>query len=308
MRVAVYTIAKDEQEHVQRWAAMASEADCRLILDTGSSDGTVTEARAAGVEVREAKFDPWRFDDARNAALALLPGDVDACLVVDMDEVLDPGWRDAIEATWAAGVTFPPVLVDTGRETYHHTRCHPRFGMRWTYPVHEVMGPVTGRSVNRGSTGQPTVVLRCAPLEGTGGTHASYLPLLEAAWLEYRDSRTAFYLARERMFAGDKAGAAAMFGTYLGLATWRDERAEAFRFLARVDPADEERWLLAACAEAPWRREPWVDFAGFRRREGDEAGTRAAVERALRLRVKPLEFFCEATAWDDDYVQGLLLA
>ena len=98
MRVAVYTIALNEEHFVQRWAESAREADLLLIADTGSTDATVSRAQSLGVEVARIKVAPWRFDDARNASLALIPADVDICIALDMDEVLVLGWREHLEA------------------------------------------------------------------------------------------------------------------------------------------------------------------------------------------------------------------
>jgi glycosyltransferase involved in cell wall biosynthesis len=50
MRVAVYTIALNEKQFVKRWADSCKDADFRFILDTGSTDGTVEEAHAQGVD------------------------------------------------------------------------------------------------------------------------------------------------------------------------------------------------------------------------------------------------------------------
>ena len=43
MRIAVYTIAKNEEAFVQRWFDSAKEADHLLILDTGSTDNTTAQ-------------------------------------------------------------------------------------------------------------------------------------------------------------------------------------------------------------------------------------------------------------------------
>jgi glycosyltransferase involved in cell wall biosynthesis len=97
MKIAVYTIAKNEAKHVARWAESCKEADYRLILDTGSTDNTCQIAWDCDVTVETETFDPWRFDHARNVALTCLPDDIDLCISLDMDEVLTPGWRKALE-------------------------------------------------------------------------------------------------------------------------------------------------------------------------------------------------------------------
>src|ERR1700685_514640 len=73
--------------------SVAGLTDQIVIADTGSSDGTPQLARELGAEV----FDfPWQddFAKARNAALQALT--TDWVLVLDDDEELDPGARNAI--------------------------------------------------------------------------------------------------------------------------------------------------------------------------------------------------------------------
>ena len=53
--------------------ASMGEADAVVVLDTGSTDDTVERLRAAGARVTVERFDPWRFDTARNRSLDLVP-------------------------------------------------------------------------------------------------------------------------------------------------------------------------------------------------------------------------------------------
>ncbi len=64
-KIAVYTIAKDEEKFVHRWYESAKNADGLFILDTGSSDRTVEIAESLGITVRHVTVEPWRFDVAR---------------------------------------------------------------------------------------------------------------------------------------------------------------------------------------------------------------------------------------------------
>ena len=105
MKIAVYAISKNEAHFVKRFCASAKDADLIVIADTGSTDDTVQLAMNAGARVFEICVKPWRFDKARDAALALLPPDIDICISLDLDEVLEPGWRKEIERVWATDTT-----------------------------------------------------------------------------------------------------------------------------------------------------------------------------------------------------------
>ena len=84
MKIAVYTICKNESAFVDRWVDSMSEADGIYVLDTGSEDDTVEKLKKRGVVVDTAKIVPWRFDTARNMSLELVPEDVDVCACVRM--------------------------------------------------------------------------------------------------------------------------------------------------------------------------------------------------------------------------------
>ena len=92
-RICVYAISKNEEHFAKTWMESMSEADQVIVLDTGSTDGTVEQLRACGAEVHTAHIEPWRFDTARNRSLSLVPEDVDICVCTDLDERFQPGWR-----------------------------------------------------------------------------------------------------------------------------------------------------------------------------------------------------------------------
>ncbi|HET6896887.1 MAG TPA: glycosyl transferase family 2, partial [Vicinamibacteria bacterium] len=73
MIICVYAIMRDERDNVAAWAESTGDADHRFVLDTGSTDDTMSELRLNGVSWRAATFEPFRFDDARNCALACAP-------------------------------------------------------------------------------------------------------------------------------------------------------------------------------------------------------------------------------------------
>ena len=297
MKIAVYTITKNEAHFIPRWAESCKEADYRLIVDTGSTDSTVEVARSCGCNVESIVVSPWRFDDARNASLALLPDDIDICIALDADEILTSGWRQALEAM-PSHVTRPRYKYvwsweAGGKEglVYSGDKIHARRNYRWIHPVHEVIG-CTGEEVQMFCPG-----LEIHHFPDHSKSRSQYLPLLELAIRERpNDDRNQFYLGREYMFNGRNADAERHLLKALELSTWKPERATAMRYLSRVT-SEREHWLLRACAEAPDRREPWVEAARMYYERQEWSLCLACCEKALRIESKPLEYLCEAEAW-----------
>jgi glycosyltransferase involved in cell wall biosynthesis len=138
MKVAVYTIALNEEQFIARWLESAKEADYLLLADTGSTDHTADLARSLGINVYQIKISPWRFDDAKNSALNLLPSDIDVAVSLDMDEVLLPGWRNELEKSWTSNATILNHRYrHNGGEWQWHSKIHARHGCKWIGAVHE---------------------------------------------------------------------------------------------------------------------------------------------------------------------------
>ncbi|TRC73911.1 glycosyltransferase [Mesorhizobium sp. WSM4307] len=268
VKVAVYTIALNEAANVERWANSAVDADYRIVADTGSTDDTVARLTAAGVTVHRIAVRPWRFDDARNAAMALIPPDVDVCCTMDMDRFLEPGWRPKLEAAWTpettalycqtvyrSSVDDPTPLRSWPAKNFHH-----RWGYRFKRPVHEALFFTGDREVTTNSN--DIVMFEVQDL--TKPTRSSYLPLMEVAHKEDPDdAQICFWLGRDLMWANQQERAVQLLERYLELPTskWAEERSEAMRYIARMRPEQKLSWLDKARMEAPHRREIWLDLA-----------------------------------------------
>jgi glycosyltransferase involved in cell wall biosynthesis len=265
--VAVYTIALNEAAHVERWANSAADADYRIVADTGSTDATVERLTQAGVTVHRIAVRPWRFDDARNAAMALIPSDVDVCLSMDMDEFLEPGWRPKLEAVWTSEMTalhcrlaLRSSLDDPLPKTWPAKKFHARWGYRFKRAVHEALFFTAGEEV----AGDGPDILVHHIQDRWKDTRAQYLPLLEVAHKEDpEDSQICFWLGRDYMWANRIDQGIEVLERYLALpsSSWTEERSEAMRCLARMQPDRKMAWLDRARIEAPHRREIWLDLA-----------------------------------------------
>jgi glycosyltransferase involved in cell wall biosynthesis len=300
LKIAVYTIALNEKKFVDPWYESAKDADYLLIADTGSTDGTVERARELGINVAQITVKPWRFDDARNASLALLPADIDFCVALDMDEVLVPGWREHLEKA-PPGTTRPRYKYVWSWNTdgseglvYGADKVHARSGYRWVHPVHEVLAPTDGEET------QSWVGMEVHHFPDRSKSRGQYLPLLKKAVDERpMDDRNAYYYARELFFYGQAEDARREFKRHLALptATWRAERAASMRYLAQLEHDEAEAWLLRACAEAPEFREPWVELARHYYDRQSWEDCLSAARRALTITEKPLLYINDAAAW-----------
>ncbi|MGA1324901.1 MAG: glycosyltransferase [Candidatus Nanopelagicales bacterium] len=178
VKIAVYTIALNEEKFLLRWYNSAKDADLLLIADTGSTDRTVEKAQKLGIHVEQISVVPWRFDVARNLNLDMIPEDFDICIQLDMDEILPEGWREIVEAAYHEGNVWPEykhTLVGDGWElpqTYF--KIHPRHGLRWKFPIHEMLVAEPGYEFTR-----KRIDLEVKHIQDLEKSRSSYLELIE---------------------------------------------------------------------------------------------------------------------------------
>lgn len=305
MKIAVYTIALNEEKHVERWYNSVKDADYVLIADTGSTDKTVEIAESLGVNVVKALIKPFRFDVTRNVALASLPADIDYCISLDMDEVLTEGWREAFSGL----PTLAPDASFIGRPTltwnftpdglpglqYGADRVHSRWGVTWRQPAHEIISTY-------GEFRETRLPMDFGIYHFPDKTkpRSQYLGLLKMAVDEqpYSD-RNAYYYARELFYYGLYEQATQEFKRHLELPTavWRPERASSMRFIGKMNPAEAAEWFEKAAKESPGRREPFVDLAKHYYDKSDWENCYKYAQKALDITEKLLDYMCEEESW-----------
>lgn len=303
MRIAVYAIAKDEAQFARRFCESAlPHADVLVVADTGSRDGTADIVREYTPHVHAISVTPWRFDVARNAALALVPADVDVCVSLDLDEVLLPGWRDAIEQAWSDRTTRLRHLFDNGGgNIFYAERVHARVGVHWHHPCHETLRVDKRVRDEMALTSQ----MIAHHLPDQRKSRGQYLPMLRLATQEDPHCpRNAIYYGRELCYQGQSREAIAELQRYLALpaATWADERAYAMRLIgdqheALGDHQQAVRWYMQGVAETPSRRDPWYALARSGYHAMDWPTTFAAAVHATALTDRPFLHFDDPAAW-----------
>jgi hypothetical protein len=275
VKIGIYALAKNEEHHAIDWAESCKEADVRVVTDTGSTDSTRQRLKAAGVDVAMGYVVPWRWDDAHNLSLHHLPPDVDVAVRLDLDERIQPGWRQAIERAWndqINGLRYRYVWSwkdhpgGTTGMVFHCDRVHSRHGHRWSGATHE--GLVCWNDDRRFVVAEGLEIWH---YRDAGKRHSSDLELLRVAVGEApTDARARWYLARECDYLG-LPEAAAQFAEYLGMPGGSaSERSYACRVLHRL--TGEDLYLHKAAREASHEPDAWqlLAFQAYQRQDWKE--------------------------------------
>lgn len=265
MQIAVYAIALNEAKHAERFIQGCQGADLVVVADTGSTDGTAELLTKLGATVHQIKVEPFRFDDARNTALALVPADVDICVSLDLDEVPDEGFFDKLRQQWQPDTDRAWVMWDTGSIWANNNRVHRRHGYRWIKPCHEV----TTLSRKRPES-EIVVEALVHHKPDNEKPRTQYLDMLEWAVEEDpHDARMLAYLAREYYFHSRWGDVIETAGRLYQLdAGWNIERSATWRncgfaFQQLGDLVQAEEWYRRSVEEAPDQLDAWFAYAQF---------------------------------------------
>ena len=301
-KICVYAISKNEEQFVERWANSAKDADLLLVADTGSTDNTVDECKKAGITVHEICITPWRFDHARNASIALIPRDIDICVSLDLDEVMEPGWREEIERVWQEDTTRLRYYFDWGCGIkFQYEKIHARHGYYYWHPVHEYPRPDARIKEIYAYTDKLLVSHHPDPTKSRG----QYLDLLELSVKEDPlCPRNAFYYARELSFYSRWDESIKALEKYLAMpnATWHTERCYAMRVMGKCyeelkQPWTAEVWYHKAAAEAPETREPWVALSMLYYTQAQWPECYSSAMRALSIKNKDFVYTADPAVW-----------
>lgn len=311
MNISIYTIAKNEASNVAGFME-AAEGCPVYVLDTGSTDDTIKLFKKYKAKVAQKIITPWRFDTARNEALALVPKN-SLCVSIDLDERLEPGWQKKLKEEWNPKANYGnyryigewqdkektiPAL-ETAR-----TRLHAAVGFHWERVVHEIPVPDSNTKVIPCDT---SLLVK----HYQDGRQRNYAPLLTTI-LEQNPNDADARLQRGGEFAqkGEWENALIDYNAWLKL-TFGDDRPviRYRRATAHVAMAhcyynlnQHERCIrefYAAIAAEPLCREAWVHLAHVHSSMGQTAFALGAANKALLIKQPPYYACTDSFCWSD---------
>lgn len=297
-KIGIYAPAKNELKHCREWYDSCKEADYIYVIDTGSTDGTDKLLSELGVHVTSVRILPWRFDDAFNTAMYMLPEDTDICIRLDLDERLQPGWKNELLKAWTSKTTrlrYPYVWNwnddgSPGRQWYSD-RIHARKGYRWMGGTHEGLCSRLPET----ETYTDNVKIFQYP---DSKNKSNDLPLLIESCGEWpHDARLRAYLAREYKYNNNFEMSTKTYKEFLGMSNDKIERGQAMINLSQTDPDNKEFWLKMAKNEIPYHREPLVSLAQYYYEIKDWQNCYKYSSDALAITTHPMDYTCTPEAW-----------
>lgn len=153
MRTAAYTLCKNEIKKIDQWLYYTKDFDYRVVLDTGSTDGTYEILKKVPNIITDQFImneDEYRFDIPRNINLNMVPKNTEWCLSPDIDEYFSINVLKEMEET----IKSNPLVTNiscTRLDIYSEevfvgppkhlgsNKIHKRHDYIWKQPVYEYL-------------------------------------------------------------------------------------------------------------------------------------------------------------------------
>lgn len=320
MKIAVYTIAKNEANYVYDFMESVQEADYVSILDTGSEDATLRNLKMWAVDhnwnicnyyepdnfmgdcgescgktifLDQKIITPFSFDTARNFSLEMIPDDADVCCIMDMDFIIDPGWRNEVEKSVVnLHDYFLLVSLSDGSTTRELVFAHPRFGASWKGSLHEGILRNNGNKLQEVENLAIKVKhLRPYNYMNEDGTTKYHTLALDALKQHPNDPHYMYLMSRELLFEKDYDGVINQLLNYFTYTNYKfdAEKEAAARFLGEAyeklgDINNAKIWYTRALVEMPNEELSCVVMGEFLYRIQDMFGCIYFLEQALCIR------------------------
>jgi glycosyltransferase involved in cell wall biosynthesis len=207
---------KDEAANLLSFVQQFENADHIVLLDTGSSDTTFSQAKALAkkderIQVQQSVLIPFNFSIARNMSLEFARRTSKALGIymwVDLDERLEPDWYQKLvqyfidfdvnlDTPSYFNTTMLFDVSDTSvNMSYTQRKIHTGSGFTWKHACHEILTEIT------------TVIGHNTEIQinhlAQKDKKRNYLPLLVSDLEEHpHNLRSVYYLGREYSYLKD---------------------------------------------------------------------------------------------------------
>ncbi len=319
LKICVYAICKNEEKFVDRFMdSLENEVDKVYILDTGSTDKTIELFKKRGAIVHQKKYRKFQFDKARNDSLKLVPEDMDVCICLDIDDVIQPGFSQIIRDTWkkdTCQMRYEYLYrVDNNNNpiiAFYNDHIHSRHNFKWQYPVHEVL-KYTGKNYKHIISKELKIIHKPDHQK----SRAFYLNLLEERVAKYpKDTRNINLLAREYINRGRYEEAIEKCRQYLNLENlrYRPERAKILYYMSKahrlIGEYDKARiWANLSADELPNNRDIYVELMIIYYKTKDYNKTLEMASKALGITDKNPGIINDSSSFDGTIYDYMSLA
>ena len=320
IKIGIYGICFNEVNFIERCIESILNADEIIICDTGSTDGTLELLEKmqnihSNLKVKRIYINPWRFDDARNCALNCLSDDIDICISIDIDELMEPGWYQLLSSEIEKdiidkGKTFDRYNhrfktiwdFETNNISEHwHERIHARQNYMWKLPVHEYIFKCDGTDEdikwlkNLQMTQKPDIKK----------SRGSYLPLLQQSIKEDKKRwKTFSFLAGELTNVGKFSEAIIAIDQAIKLQD--SDKAFLYYQLSEINKIENNydvaiMNMMNACMYSPNVREYFVYLAQIYLDIGMNVEAEITLKRASKITTRTYGYEYKECCWDERF-------
>lgn len=312
MKISVCMIVRNEvailAKAIESTKGLADEV---IVVDTGSTDGTIELARYLGCVV-STDGDRMHKGQSRNQAIEAASGDW--VVILDADEkIADPvGLRVYLEAMMASmvyAVYIRLAFMDANDEptlSYQQMRCWRKGTYRYKYRAHEVPVPVDGW----GDVAHTEFIWEHRPPRDHAEWKMQYT--LDRLLLDVeenpRAARPLYYLGRQHMYSKEYKLAIGTLNQYLAL-EGKQDRADAHNCVSICHGAlgnqkEQIAALFRACADNPMRREWYGGLATIYHNLGKNDLAAGLLKCALEIPMPPRSYVKHV--WYGAHIHDLL--
>lgn len=338
----VVCIAKNEEKTLPRLIESLDEFQKRkgeiIILDTGSTDDTVSIAIKLGCKVVSVgdKFKVsidkeladkinqrfitqdegdcvqegdtlFNFSEARNYAASLSQTEMVA--MPDCDEIYSKLDIDRINEDIRNGITqFEYHFVFAHDENnrplveFIHSKFYNRNKLKWVGVIHEVLSGESNRKY--------TTDIKLEHYQNPETNRGGYLKgLAYDCFLNLENDRNSHYFARELMYYRKYESAIQEFKRHISLNAWKTEAAQSMIFIGNClmelgKDKEAITWYTKSFDLEPNRREPLMRLAEYYYKQKKEMQAMVYAEAALK--VKGISFYANYRPFYEEYPHEIL--